>query len=56
MVARRKVIPKGKRMTRGKGYVITATKGHRRKFPGTLLYTRVINGRRIALFSVPTGF
>jgi len=53
---RKKATPKGKRMARGKGYKITATKGKSRYFRGTLLSTHMVNGRRIALFSVPVDF
>ncbi|GEM_PF-6337548 len=53
---RKKPTPKGKRMTRGKGYNITTTKRRERKFRGTLLSTHMVNGRRIALFSVPVDF
>ena len=44
---------KGKKMTKTGSYKITATKGTKRSFRGTLLKTFNIGNFRLAIFSVP---
>lgn len=52
----RRLTPRGKRMTKGKGWTLTAKLGNKRKFYGTLLGTHNLGARRIAIFSVPKKF
>jgi hypothetical protein len=47
---------KGKRMTGGRGWRLSPTKGRVRVFKGTLLGTMNFGRRRIAIFSVPKRF
>lgn len=47
---------RGKRMTKGRGWKIEATKGKERSFKGTLLWSRNFGPARIAVFSVPKQF
>lgn len=49
-------VRKGTRMTRGKAWELTATKGDKRMFKGTLLGTHNLGQKRIAIFSVPKAF
>ena len=48
-----KKAPKGRRMTKGKGWRLVAVKGQERIFTGSLLETINIGAQRIAIFSVP---
>lgn len=48
----RQARPSGK-MTKGSGWRLIATKGQKRYFVGTLLYTHNFNKARVAIFSVP---
>ena len=56
-MARKKVSSKkaarGIRITPGSKWTLTDVGGTHRQFRATVLYTRVIGGRRIALLSVP---
>jgi hypothetical protein len=44
---------KGERMTKGAGWRLATTRGRKRVFVGTLLYTINMGNRRLAIFSVP---
>jgi hypothetical protein len=44
---------RGERMTGGSGWRLATTKGRKRVFVGTLLYTYNFGKKRIAIFSVP---
>jgi hypothetical protein len=48
----RRANPKGK-MTRGNGWRLITTRGKKRYFTGTLLYSHNFGQSRIAVFSVP---
>ena len=43
----------GGKMTKGTGWRLVATRGQKRYFVGTLLYTHNFNKARVAVFSVP---
>jgi len=55
-MAKRKKPRKGKRMTRGSGWKLTAQSGRKREFTGTLLNTVNLGKKRLAIFSVPKRF
>ena len=44
---------RGERMTKGAGWRLATTKGRKRVFVGSLLWTRNFGRKRIAVFSVP---
>jgi hypothetical protein len=46
-------VKKGKKMTLGKGWTLTATKGVKREFKGTLVGTFNFGNTRLAVFTVP---
>lgn len=52
-VAKKAAKPKRERMTLGAGWRLYKTRGIEGQIAGTLLWTRVICGKRIAVFSVP---
>ena len=49
-------VPKGKRMSPGSGWQLTATKGLKRAFTATLIGTINMGNKRLAIFSVPKRF
>lgn len=51
-MAIKKRVPKGVKMTRGPGWLLTTTKGRVRKFRGNLLGTINWGSTRIAMFRV----
>lgn len=53
MIKKPKTTQKNGRMTAGSGWRLFPTKGRDRVFSGTLLWTHMVAGRRIAIFSVP---
>lgn len=44
---------RGKKMTKGAGWKLVATRGRNREFRGTLLKTFNFGSKRLAIFSVP---
>jgi hypothetical protein len=52
-VAKKKKVRRGKKMTKGAGWKLIATKGRKRQFSGTLLKTFNFGAKRLAIFSVP---
>ena len=53
MAAKRKKPRRGKKMTKGAGWKLVATKGRSREFHGTLIKTLNFGAKRLAIFSVP---
>lgn len=47
---------RGKRMTKGAGWRLATTTGHKRVFSATLLSTLNFGKKRLAIFSVPKKF
>ena len=50
---KKKKARRGKKMTRGAGWLLVATSGRKREFKGTLLKTINFGTKRLAIFSVP---